>query len=115
MGLDKNLELLNQESLKLTEFFKQFGDLHEEIKEFLPREEQETDSKAYEYLHIEICCLREAVQKWMVEAGQRISEEKREKRSSKSSIRSSVKSRSSKISRPSTTSSRVIKRKGALS
>ena len=63
MGLDKSLELVNQESLKLIEFFEQFGDLHEEIKRLLPGEEQETDSKAYDNLHIEICCLREAVQK----------------------------------------------------
>ena len=52
--LDKNLELMNQESLKPNECFKQFGDLHEKIQELLVEEEQETDSKVYQNLHIEI-------------------------------------------------------------
>ena len=54
MRLDKNLELMNQESLKPNECFKQFGDLHEKIQELLVEEEQETDSKVYQNLHIEI-------------------------------------------------------------
>ena len=56
MGLDKNLELVNQESLKRNECVTQFGDLHEEIQELLPEEEQETDSKVYNNLPIENSC-----------------------------------------------------------
>ena len=68
--------MINQEFLKPNESVKQFGDLHEEIQELLPEEEQETYSKVYDILPAKNSCFREAVQKWMVEAGQRISEKK---------------------------------------
>ena len=81
MGLD-NLEFVNDESLKLNECFKQFGDLHEEIQALLTEEEQKIDSQVYGNLYNEEH-LRGAVQKWMVEASRRISEERFERRSSK--------------------------------
>jgi len=40
MGLDKNLELVGKESVKLNECFKEFTDLHEEIQELLTEQEQ---------------------------------------------------------------------------
>ena len=103
MGLDKNLEFVNEESLKLNGCYKQFGDLHEEIQELLTEEEQKIDSQVYENLYNEVHLLRGAVQKWMVEASRRISEERVERRSSKSS----VKTQNSKVSRASTTSSKA--------
>ena len=36
------------------------------LQELLPKEEQQTDSKVHDNLHIEICCSREAVKRWMV-------------------------------------------------
>ena len=50
MGLD-NLEFVNDESLKLNECFKQFGDLHEEIQALLTEEEQKIDSQVYGNLY----------------------------------------------------------------
>lgn len=103
MGLHKNLEFINEESLKLNDCFKQFGDLHEEIQELLTEGEQRVDSQVYDNLYDEVHLLRGAVQKWIVEASLRIIDDRVERRSSKSS----VKTRSSRFSSASTTSSKA--------
>ena len=90
MGLDKNLELVGEESVKLNECFKEFGDLHEEIQELLTEEEQIPDTQVYDNLHTEVRLVRETVQKWMTDAGRRINEERK-------STKSSAKTRSSKL------------------
>ena len=100
MGLDKNLELVREKTLKLNECFKLFGDLHEEVQELLTEEEQIPDSQVYDNMHNEIKLLRETVQKWMIEAGQRISAERK-------STKSSARTKGSRSSRASTTSSRA--------
>lgn len=103
MGLHKNLEFINEESLKLNDCFKQFGDLHEEIQELLTEGEQRVDSLVYDNLYDEVHLLRGAVQKWIVEASLRIIDDRLERRSSKSG----VKTRSSRFSCASTTSSKA--------
>ena len=103
MGLHKNLEFINEESLKLNDCFKQFGDLHEEIQELLTEGEQRVDSLVYDNLYDEVHLLRGAVQKWIVEASLRIIDDRLERRSSKSG----VKTRSSRFSFASTTSSKA--------
>ena len=100
MGLDKNLELVGEESVKLNECFKEFGDLHEEIQELLTEEEQIADAQVYDSLHTEVKLIRETVQKWMIDAGQRINEERK-------STKSSAKSKSSKASHASSNSSKA--------
>ena len=100
MGLDKNLELVGEESVKLNECFKEFGDLHEEIQELLTEEEQIPDTQVYDNLHTEVKLVRETVQKWMTDAGRRINEERK-------STKSSDKTRSSKASHASSNSSRA--------
>ncbi|PFX30400.1 hypothetical protein AWC38_SpisGene4851 [Stylophora pistillata] len=74
----------------------------EEIQELLIEEERKVDSQVYDNLYNEVH-LRGAVQKWMIEASLRVREEKDERRSSKST----VKTRSSKFSRASTTPSKA--------
>ena len=100
MGLDKNLELVGEESLKLNQCFKEFGDLHEEIQELLTEEEQIPDTQVYDNLYTEVELIRETVQKWMIDAGRRIKEERK-------STKSSAKRKSSKASHASSTSSRA--------
>ena len=100
MGLDKNLELVGEESVKLNECFKEFGDLHEEIQELLTEEEQIPDTPVYDDLHTEVKLIPETVQKWMIDAGRRISEERK-------STKSSAKAKSSNASRASSNSSRA--------
>ena len=103
MGLHKNLEFINEESLKLNDRFRQFGDLHEGIQELLTEGEQKVDSLVYDNLYDEVHLLRGAVQKWIVEASLRIIDDRLERRSSKSG----VKTRSSRFSCASTTSSKA--------
>ena len=100
MGLDKNLELVGEESVKLNECFKEFGDLHEEIQELLTEEEQIPDTQVYDNLHTEVKLVRETVQKWMTDAGRRLNEERK-------STQSSAKTRSSRASHASSNSSRA--------
>lgn len=100
MGLDKNLELVGKESVKLNECFKEFTDLHEEIQELLTEEEQIPDTQRYDNLHTEVERIRETVQKWMIDAGQRSNEERK-------STKSSAKTKNSKASHASSTSSRT--------
>ena len=69
MGLDKNLELVGKESVKLNECFKEFEDLHEEIQELLTEEEQILDTQVYDTLYTEVQLICETVQKWMIAAG----------------------------------------------
>ena len=57
------LELVGEESVKLNECFKEFGDLHEEIQELLTEEEQIPDTQVYGNLHTEVKLVRETVQK----------------------------------------------------
>ena len=102
LGHDKNLELISDLSIKLNDLFEQFGDLHEEIQELLTKEEQITDSENYDDLYQEIRLIRETVQKWMIDANQRIRDEKIERGSAKS-----IKSKGSRSSKLSTTSSRA--------
>lgn len=102
LGHDKNLELISDLSIKLNDLFEQFGDLHEEIQELLTEEEQIMDSENYDGLYQEVRLIRETVQKWMIDANQRIRDEKIEKGSAKS-----IKSKGSRSSKLSTTSSRV--------
>ena len=99
MGLDKNLELVGEESVKLNECFKEFVDLHEEIQELLT-EEQIPDTQVYDNLHTEVKLVCETVQKWMTDAGRRINEERK-------STKLSAKTRSSKASHASSNSSRA--------
>ena len=47
MGLNRNLERVSQECIKLNERFKLFGDLHEEIQDLLSGEEQAQDHQVY--------------------------------------------------------------------
>ena len=54
MGLNKNLEKVSQECIKLNERFKLFGDLHEEIQDLLSGEEEAQDHQGYINLHEEI-------------------------------------------------------------
>ena len=82
MGLDKNLELVGKESVKLNECFKEFGDLHEEIQELLTEEEQIPDTQVYDKLYTEVELIRETVQKWMIDAGRRSHEERKSTKSS---------------------------------
>ena len=103
MGLNRNLEKVSQECIKLNERFKLFGDLHEEIQDLLSGEEQAQDHQVYINLHEEIVPFREVVQKWMTNAEQQLRDEEREKNSTKSSR----KSKNSNASRTSTTSSRA--------
>ena len=100
MGLDKNLELVSKESVKLKECFKEFGDLHEEIQELLIEEEQIPDTQVYDNLYTEVELIRETVQKRVTDAGRRINEEKK-------STKSREKAKSSKASHASTTFSRA--------
>ena len=81
MGLDKNLELVGEESVKLNECFKEFGDRHEEIQELIT-EEQIPDTQVCDNLHTEVELIRETVQKWMIDAGRRINEEQKSTKSS---------------------------------
>ena len=103
MGLNRNLEKVSQECIKLNERFKLFGDLHEEIQDLLSGEEQAQDHQVYINLHEEIVPFREVVQKWMTNAEQQLRDGERERNSTKSSL----KSKNSKASRASTTSSRT--------
>ena len=103
MGLNRNLEQVSQECIKLNERFKLFEDLHEEIYDLQSGEEQAQDHQVYINLHEEIVPFREVVQKWMTNAEQQLRDEEREKNSTKSSR----KSKNSKASRASTTSSRA--------
>ena len=103
MGLNRNLEKVSQECIKLNERFKLFGDLHEEIQDLLSGEEQAQDHQVYINLHEEIVPFREVVQKWMTNAEQQLRDEERGKNSTKSSL----KSKNSKALRASTTSSRT--------
>ena len=100
MGLDKNLELVGDESVKLNECFKEFGDRHEEIQELLTEEKQIPDTQEYDNLHTEVELIRETVQKWIIDAGRRINEERK-------STKSSAKTKSSKASRASSNSSKA--------
>ena len=65
MRLDKTLELVGKESVKLNEF----DDLHEEIQELLTEEEQIPDTQVYDTLYTEVQLICETVQKWMIAAG----------------------------------------------
>ena len=103
MGLNRNLERVSQECIKLNERFKLFGDLHEEIQDLMSGEEQAQDHQVYINFHEEIVLFREVVQKWMTNAEQQLRDEERERNSTKSSL----KSKNSKASRASTTSSRT--------
>ena len=47
MGLNRNLERVSQECIKLNERFKLFGDLHEEIQDLMSGEEQAQDHQVY--------------------------------------------------------------------
>ena len=44
MGLDRNIELVGNESLKLNELFDNLSNVHKEIQELLTTEEQLVDS-----------------------------------------------------------------------
>ena len=103
MGLNRNLERVSQECIKLNERFKLFGDLHEEIQDLMSGEEQARDHQVYINFHEEIVLFREVVQKWMTNAEQQLRDGERERNSTKSSL----KSKNSKASRASTTSSRT--------
>ena len=103
MGLNRNLEKVSQECIKLNERFKLFADLHEEIQDLLSGEEQAQDHQVYINLHEEIVPFREVVQKWMTNAEQQLRDEEREKNSTKPGL----KSKNSKASRACTTSSRT--------
>ena len=103
MGLNRNLEKVSQECIKLNERFKLFGDLHEEIQDLLSGEEQAQDHQVYINLHDGIVPFREVVPKWMTNAEQQLRDEERERNSTESSL----KSKNSKASRASTTSSRT--------
>ena len=103
MGLNRNLEKVSQECIKLNERFKLFGDLHEEIQDLMSGEEQAQDHQVYINFHEEIVLFREVVQKWMTNAEQQLRDEERDRNSTKSSL----KSKNSKVSRTSTTSSRT--------
>ena len=70
MGLNRNLERVSQECIKLNERFKLFGDLHEEIQDLLSGEEQAQDHQVYINLHEKIIPFREVVRKWMTNAEQ---------------------------------------------
>ena len=100
LGLDKNFELVGEESLKLNECFKEFVDLNEEIQELLTEEEQIANTQVYDNLHTEVELMRETVQKWMIDTGRRINEEQK-------STKLSAKTKSSKASHASSISSRA--------
>lgn len=103
MGLDRNLELVSAEAVKLNERFKLFGDLHEEIQEPLTEEEQALDSHASDDMQQEVTHVCEIVKGWMFEADQRIRQDK----AGRNSTKSSVKAKGSKFSHVSITSSRA--------
>ena len=103
MGLDKNVELVSAETLKLNECFKVFGDLHEGIQELLTEEEQVFDRYLYSDMEREVFFLREGVKEWMTNVSKRIRQDETDKLSTKLSI----KSKSSKSARVSTTSSKA--------
>ena len=86
--------------MKLNECFKEFGDRHEEIQELLTEEEQIPDTQVYDNLHTEVELIRESVQKWMIDAGRRVNEERK-------STKSSAKTKSPKASRAWNNSSRA--------
>ena len=48
MGLDRNIELLGNESLKLNELFDNFSNVHEDIQELLTTKEQLVDSQIHD-------------------------------------------------------------------
>ena len=72
MGLNRNLEQVSQECIKLNERFKLFEDLHEEIYDLQSGEEQAQDHQVYINLHEEIVPFREVVQRWMTNAEQQL-------------------------------------------
>ena len=65
MGLNNNFELVSQECIKLNERVKLFGDLHEEMLEFLTTEEHAQDHQVYVAMHKETMPFREVVCKWV--------------------------------------------------
>ena len=77
MGLNRNLEQVSQECVKLNERFKLVEDLHEEIYDLQSGEEQAQDHQVYINLHEEIVPFREVVQKWMTNAEQQLRDEER--------------------------------------
>ena len=96
------MELVSAEAVKVYERFKAFGDLHEESQELLTEEEQALDCNIYDDMQQEVTLLHEMVKGWMVEADQRIRQDKAETTSTKLI----VESRGSKSSCVSITSSR---------
>ena len=103
MGMDKNLELVGEESMKLNTQFKWFSEIHEDVQEILSEEERTQDCQIYDKLHQEIVHFREVVQKWMLDTDRRNGENQMER----NSFRLSVKTKGSKSSRVSTASSKV--------
>ena len=97
MELDKNLELVGEESVKFNGCFKEFGDLHEDIQELLTEEQQIPDTQVYDNMCTEVELSHETVQKWMLDAGWCINEEC-------NSTKLSAKTKSSKASHASSTS-----------
>ena len=103
MGLDKNVELVSAETLKLNECFKVFGDLHEGIQELLTEDEQVFDSYLYSDMEREVFFLHEGVKEWMTNVSKRIRRDETDKLSTKLS----AKSKSLKSAHVSTTSSKA--------
>ena len=97
MELDKNLDIVNEESVKLNERFKYFGDLHEDIQELMSEFEREEDSQEYDKVSKDILKHRSVVKDWMLAVNQRQQEET-------ISIKSRASSKCSKSSRTSTAS-----------
>ena len=104
MGLDKNVELVTKELVKINELFIEFGDVHEEIQE-LYTEYDETDADAFIYneVYIEVAHIREQIKKWIAEVN---SEELKSVCSSKKS-KGSRSLRSSRVSRSTVSSVRA--------
>ena len=63
MGLNRNLEKVSQECIKLNERFKLFGDLHEEIQDLMSGEEQAQDHQVYINFPEEIVPAKRVLQK----------------------------------------------------
>ena len=103
MNLEKNVELVSAEFLKLNERFIVFENLHGNIQELLCNEERDIDHQTFRAMYDEIISLRMSIIEWISGIAKRIKLDETDKLSTRQSVRS----KSSKASRCSTTSSRA--------
>ena len=72
MNLDKNVELVSAEFLKLNQRFIVFENLHGNIQELLCNEERDIDHQTFRAVYDEITSLRMSVIEWISGVAKRI-------------------------------------------